>query len=135
MCHAIREDGAYVEAGENDVLIVQKLVANPNAFGIFGYSFLDQNTDRIQGSAINRIAPTFETISDASYPISRPLYFYVKDAHVGVIPGMVEFVAEFADDRAWGPEGYLADKGLIPLPDAERARERQRAIKLAPLAM
>ena len=135
VCHAIREDGAYVEAGENDVLIVQKLVANPNAFGIFGYSFLDQNTDRIQGSAINRIAPTFETISDASYPISRPLYFYVKDAHVGVIPGMVEFVAEFADDRAWGPEGYLADKGLIPLPDAERARERQRAIKLAPLAM
>lgn len=135
VCHAIREDGAYVEAGENDVLIVQKLVANANAFGIFGFSFLDQNTDRIQGSLINQVEPTFETISEGAYPISRPLYFYVKDAHVGVIPGMVEFISAFANDRAWGPDGYLADKGLIPLSDDARAQERRRAIDLAPLTM
>ena len=135
VCHAVREDGAYVEAGENDALIVQKLVANPDAFGVFGFSFLDQSADSVQGSAIGGVEPTFESISDASYPVSRSLFFYVKQAHAGVIPGMVEFVEEFTSERAWGPEGYLADKGLIPLPDAERAAVRGAALALAPLSM
>ncbi len=135
VCHAIREDGAYVEAGENDVLIVQKLVANPDAFGVFGFSFLDQSTDSVQGSRIGGIEPTFEAISDTSYPVSRSLYFYVKTAHAGVIPGMVEFVEEFTSERAWGPEGYLSDKGLIPLSDEDRVAVRGRALELAPLSM
>ena len=116
----MREDGAYVEAGENDNLIVQKLDANPAAFGVFGYSFLDQNSDKIQGAMVDGVAPTFENIADQSYPVSRPLYFYVKKAHVGAIPGVKEYLAEFTSDKAWGPEGYLADKGMIPMPDAER---------------
>ena len=135
VCHAVREDGAYVEAGENDALIVQKLVANPDAFGVFGFSFLDQSADSVQGGSIGGVEPTFESISDASYPVSRSLFFYVKQAHAGVIPGMVEFVEEFTSERAWGPEGYLADKGLIPLPDAERAAVRGAALALAPLSM
>ena len=135
VCHAIREDGAWVEAGENDVLIVQKLVANPRAFGVFGFSFLDQSADSVQGSLIDGVEPGFESISDGSYPVSRSLYVYVKTAHVGVIPGMLEFVDEFTSERAWGPEGYLADKGLIPLPDAARAAARERALALAPLSM
>ena len=135
ICHAIREDGAWVEAGENDVLIVQKLVANPRAFGVFGFSFLDQSADSVQGSLIDGVEPDFESISDGSYPVSRSLYVYVKTAHVGVIPGMLEFVDEFTSERAWGPEGYLADKGLIPLPDADRAAARERALALAPLPM
>ncbi len=135
VCHAVREDGAWVEAGENDVLIVQKLVANPDAFGVFGFSFLDQSADSVQGSLVAGVEPIFESISDASYPVSRSLYFYVKSAHVGVIPGMVEFVDEFTSERAWGPEGYLADKGLISLPDDERAEVRARALELAPLSM
>ena len=120
ICHTVREDGAYVEAGENDNLIVQKLDANPAAFGVFGYSFLDQNSDRIQGAMVDGVAPTFENIADQSYPVSRPLYFYVKKAHVGSIPGMKEYLAEFTSEKAWGSEGYLADKGMIPMPDAER---------------
>ncbi len=135
VCHAIREDGAYVEAGENDVLIVQKLVANPAAYGVFGFSFLDQSADKVQGSKIGGIEPTFEAISDGSYPVSRSLYFYVKDAHVGVIPGMVEFIDEFTSESAWGPDGYLADKGLIPLPDDDRGTVRDQALNLAPLMM
>jgi len=121
ICHTIREDGAYVEAGENDNLIVQKLEANPKALGIFGFSFLDQNSDRIRGSLIDGIEPTFETIADGQYPVSRPLYFYVKKAHVGAVPGIMEFLKEFTSEDAWGMEGYLADRGLIPMPDAERA--------------
>jgi len=120
VCQSVREDGAYVEAGENDNLIVQKLQANPKAFGIFGFSFLDQNSDKIQGSVIEGKAPAFDAIADGSYKVSRPLFFYVKKAHVEMIPGIKGYVAEFASDKAWGPEGYLADKGLIPMPDAER---------------
>jgi len=122
VCHAIREDGGYVEAGENDVLIVRKLEANPNAFGVFGYSFLDQNADKIQGSLIDGKEPTFENIAEGNYPVSRPLYFYVKQAHVNKIPGIAEFIAEFTSDKAWGEDGYLADKGLIPMPEAERKK-------------
>lgn len=120
VCHSIREDGAYVEAGENDNLIVQKLEANPKALGIFGFSFLDQNTDKVNGIKVQGVAPEFEAIAAGQYAISRPLYFYVKKAHVGVIPGINEFLEEFSSEKAWGPEGYLTDKGLIPMPDAER---------------
>lgn len=120
ICHTVREDGAYIEAGENDNLIIKKLEANPKAFGVFGFSFLDQNIDKIQGSFVDGHQPTFEAISDGSYVVSRPLYFYVKKDHVNVIPGMHEFLAAFANDQAWGEEGYLADKGLIPMPKDER---------------
>ncbi|MBK1646367.1 phosphate ABC transporter substrate-binding protein [Thiocapsa imhoffii] len=133
VCHGIREDGAFIEAGENDNLIVQKIVANPNAIGIFGFSFLDQNTDTIQGTLIDGIEPTFESIADGSYPVARSIYFYVKNAHVGTIPGIQEYVVEFTSDKAWGPEGYLVDKGLIPLPDAMRASMGADAQALTPM--
>lgn len=133
VCHGVREDGAYVEAGENDNLIVQKLTANPNALGIFGYSFLDQNTDKVQGAKIDGVEPTYDSISDGSYPVSRSIYFYVKNAHVGTIPGIEEFVKEFTSDKAWGPDGYLADKGLIALPDDDRAAVAQSAQSLTPM--
>lgn len=120
VCHTVREDGAYVEAGENDNLIVKKLQANPSSMGIFGFSFLDQNGDVVQGSVIEGKAPTFEAIAEGAYPVSRPLFFYVKKAHVDVIPGMKGYLAEFSSEKAWGEEGYLADKGMIPMPEAER---------------
>jgi phosphate transport system substrate-binding protein len=122
ICHTVREDGGYVEAGENDNLIVQKLIANPDALGVFGFSFLDQNTDKVQGSAIDGVDPTFESIADGSYAISRPLFFYVKKAHVGTIPGITEYLAEFTSEKAWGEYGYLSDRGLIPMPVAERKK-------------
>jgi phosphate transport system substrate-binding protein len=134
-CQTIREDGAYIDAGENDNLIVQKLEANPVALGIFGFSFLDQNIDRLQGSAIQGVEPTFENIADAKYPIARSLYFYVKNAHVGAIPGIKEFIAEFTSEAAIGDEGYLADKGLIPMPSDEREAARAQATALTPLTM
>lgn len=124
ICHSIREDGGYVEAGENDVLIVRKLEANPNAFGVFGYSFLDQNGDKVQGSLIDGQDPTFENIADGKYPVSRSLFFYVKQAHVNKIPGIAEFINEFTSDKAWGDDGYLTDKGLIPMPEEERKKFR-----------
>jgi len=115
----VREDGAYIEAGENDNLIVQKLETNPDAVGIFGFSFLDQNTDKIQGAFVENVQPTFENIADGKYPLSRPLFFYVKKAHVDVIPGIREYMDEFTSEKAWGKDGYLSEKGLIPMPDAE----------------
>ncbi len=132
-CQTFREDGAFIEAGENDNLIVQKLEANPTALGIFGFSFLDQNADKLQGSAIAGVAPTFEAIADGSYPVSRSLFFYVKNAHVGVIPGLKEFVAEFMSERASGDDGYLADKGLIPLPADEHKEVLANATNLVPM--
>jgi phosphate transport system substrate-binding protein len=122
--HTIREDGAYVEAGENDNLIVQKLDANPDAVGIFGFSFLDQNMDKIQGSYVDGVQPTFDAIADGKYPVSRPLYFYVKKAHVDVIPGIKAYLSEFTSEKAWGEDGYLGEKGMIPMPDAERQQYR-----------
>ena len=119
-CGEIREDGAFVEAGENDNLIVQKLEADPEAAGIFGFSFLDQNGDKVKGAVIDGKEPTYEAIADGSYKVSRPLFLYVKKAHVGVIPGIPEFLVEYTSERAWGPDGYLADKGLIAMPDEER---------------
>ncbi|EIC23967.1 PstS family phosphate ABC transporter substrate-binding protein [Thiorhodovibrio frisius] len=134
VCHGVREDGAYVEAGENDNLIVQKLEKNPDALGVFGFSFLDQNADKVKGAKIDGIEPTFDTISDGSYPVSRSLYFYVKKAHVGTIPGIEEYVTEFTSDAAWGEDGYLADKGLIPLPDDMRAEMAKNAQSLTPMS-
>ncbi|MFN2368102.1 MAG: PstS family phosphate ABC transporter substrate-binding protein [Desulfurivibrionaceae bacterium] len=135
IAHTVREDGAFVEAGENDNLIVQKLEVNPDALGIFGFSFLDQNSDKIQGSLVNGVAPTFEAIAAGDYPISRSLYFYVKKAHVGVIRGIREYLAEFTSPRAWGEDGYLADKGMIPMPEEEREKFASDVKKLNDLEM
>jgi phosphate transport system substrate-binding protein len=130
VCHTMREDGRFIEAGENDNLIVQKLQANPNALGIFGFSFLDENSDVVRGTVINGIEPTFENIADATYPVSRLLFFYVKKAHIGTIPGITEYVAEFTSERAMGEEGYLADRGLIPLPASEYAEVQATVAKM-----
>lgn len=134
VAHAIREDGAYVEAGENDNLIIQKLEANINAFGVFGFSFLDQNADKVKGAVVNGVEPEFENIAAGDYQISRSLFFYVKKEHVGVIPGIEEFVAEFTDEDTWGEDGYLSDKGLIPLPDADREAIAASAKAMAPMS-
>ena len=117
-CRAMRTDGAYVEAGEQDNLIVKKLQADPNTFGIFGFSYLDQNMDVLQGAIIDGNEPSFENIADGKYSISRALYFYVKHSHLDVIPGVRDYVKEWT--KHWGEDGILADAGMIPLPDAER---------------
>jgi len=135
ICHTIREDGAFVEAGENDNLIVQKLEANPDAFGIFGFSFLDQNAEKVKGAAIDGVKPTFDAIADGDYPVSRPLFFYAKKAHVDVIPGLRGFLREFTSERAWGEEGYLSDRGLIPMPDEERRQVAADVRDLNPLEL
>ena len=123
-CHLIREDGAYIEAGENDNLIVQKLTANKNALGIFGYSFLEENGDRIKALKIDGIAPSFETISSAKYTAARPLFVYIKKAHIGVIPGLKEFAEEYVSNKAIGEEGYLSDRGLVSLDSSDLAKTR-----------
>jgi len=135
ICLAVREDGAYVEAGENDNLIVQKLAANPNALGVFGYSYLEQNMDKIQGSVVGGVEPTFENIASGKYPVSRPLFIYVKNAHIKSIPGIREYVAEFTSEKAIGDEGYLAERGLIPAPKAEREKSRADAKSLPMLTL
>ena len=135
VCHTVREDGPYIEAGENDNLIVQKLDNNPNALGIFGFSFLEQNDDKVQGSLIGGKAPEFETIADGSYPISRPLYFYVKKAHMDSIPGIKEYLKEFTSEAAMGDDGYLLDKGLIPLSTSERSTLRDNVMAGKELSM
>jgi phosphate transport system substrate-binding protein len=128
VAYAVREDGAYIEAGENDNLIVQKLVSNPNALGIFGYSFLEENGDKVQGSKVDGVVPTFDSIADGGYPVSRPLYFYIKNAHVGKIPGIQEYATAFASIKAMGEDGYLPEKGLIPL-SAKELKQVQNDIK------
>ncbi|MGH8475553.1 MAG: PstS family phosphate ABC transporter substrate-binding protein [Methylococcales bacterium] len=135
ICHTIREDGAFIEAGENDNLIVQKLEANPNAVGIFGFSFLDQNSDKVAASKIDGVVPEFTSIADGTYPVSRPLYFYVKKAHIGVIPGLREYMSEFVSDKAIGEDGYLSDRGLIPLPAEEREENSQAVENLTTLSL
>ncbi len=134
-CTALREDGAYIDAGENDNLIVSKLVANPNAFGIFGFSFLDQNSSKIRGEKIDGVEPSFENIASGDYGVSRSMFVYVKDAHVGQKAGMREFIAEFTSEKAWGEDGYLAEKGLIPMPDDERKKQAENAMSLGKLTM
>lgn len=133
VCMTVREDGAYIEAGENDNLIVQKLEANPDAAGVFGYSYLAMNEDKLKAAPIDGRKPTYELIANGSYPVSRPLFFYVKKAHIGVIPGLEEYIAEFTSEKASGPEGYLADKGLIALPEADRKKAAANAKSLTPI--
>ncbi len=134
-CHTLREDGAFIETGENDNLIVQKLEANTKLLGIFGYSFLEQNSDYLRAASFDKIAPTFETIQSGKYEISRSMYFYVKNAHLGTIKGLKEYVAEFTSEKTFGDNGYLTGKGLIPLPKAERKAVRDQAIGAKPLTM
>jgi phosphate transport system substrate-binding protein len=131
ICHTMRSDGAFIEAGENDNLIVQKIEANPNALGIFGFSFLEENLDQLRGLKIDGVEPTFETIASGKYPAARPLFIYVKKAHIGVIPGLKEFMDEYVSDKAIGAEGYLSDKGLVPLPKSDLARSRANVKALA----
>jgi phosphate transport system substrate-binding protein len=133
VCTALREDGAFIEAGENDNLIVQKLEANPGTLGVFGYSYLEENTAQLKGIAINGVQPTYQSISSFKYPGARPLYFYVKNAHTRAIPAIKAYVSEFAKDTTWGPAGYLVRRGMIAAPDSVRARNAAIARKLTPL--
>ena len=127
VCSRMRQDGPFVEAGENDNLIVQRLESDPNAVGIFGYSFLYENADKLKPVLVEDVAPSFDTIADGSYPVSRPLFFYVKNAHRDVIPGMNDFLAEYVSEGALGADGYLAERGLTPLADDKRM-EVQKAV-------
>jgi phosphate transport system substrate-binding protein len=129
-CKSIREDGAYIEAGENDNLIVQKLGSSKDLLGVFGYSFLEENLDKVQPVSIEGITPTGETVSNGSYPISRALYVYMKKGHADSVPGMKEFATEYVSEAAFGDDGYLLDKGLIPLPAAEREQVRSDVTSL-----
>ncbi|MCU5780910.1 phosphate ABC transporter substrate-binding protein [Alcanivorax balearicus MACL04] len=130
VCRSIREDGAYIEAGENDNLIIQKLESTPDALGAFGYSFLDQNRGGVKAVKINGVEPDMNTISSGDYPMSRSMFFYVKKAHVGVVPGIEGYIKEFTSERAWGEEGYLVDKGLIPSHKDERKKWAKNAAAL-----
>lgn len=133
-CRGLREDGAFVEAGENDNLIVQKLAASPESFGIFGFSFLEENRDKVQGATVGGVAPTYENISDASYPVSRSMFMYVKKAHINVVPGLHEFLKELTSVRAMGEDGYMSEKGMVPLPESLRQEMAGRANHLTSLA-
>jgi len=124
-CKVMREDGAVIEAGENDTLIVKKLEANKNLFGIFGFSYLDNNDDKIQAASIENVDISLESIQSYEYPIARPLFFYVKKAHMNVIPGMKQYIKAFSNEKAIGDEGYLADAGLVPLSNNERVALRK----------
>jgi phosphate transport system substrate-binding protein len=131
----MRQDGPFIEAGENDNLIVQRIEADPNALGIFGYSFLYENQDKLQGVKIGGIAPSFETIADHSYGLSRPLFIYIKNPHRKVISGMNEFIAEYTSNEAMGPDGYLHERGLVVLSDdmlKEMQVRAKDAEKMAP---
>jgi phosphate transport system substrate-binding protein len=133
ICTGMREDGGYIEAGENDNLIVQKIEANPGTIGIFGYSYLEENADRVRGIPINGVSPTYQTISAFKYPGARPLYIYIKNAHAGAIPAVRAYAAEFTKESAFGPNGYLLRAGLIAAPGPIRARSQQAARSLKPL--
>jgi phosphate transport system substrate-binding protein len=129
-CTTVREDGHYIEMGENDNLIVQKLQADPQAVGIFGYSFLEQNMDSLQAATIDGKAISYDAISNGSYPLSRPLFFYVKNSHVGQVAGIKEFIAEFTSEEALSKDGYLADKGLVALPADQKTQSVASATAL-----
>ena len=133
ICTGVREDGAYIEAGENDNLIVQKLAANPGTVGIFGYSFLEENLSKLKGISINGVQPSYQTISSFKYPGARPLYIYVKNAHVRAIPAIRAFVAEMTKESAIGPKGYMLSGGLVAAPAPVRARAQLAARNLTPV--
>jgi phosphate transport system substrate-binding protein len=124
-CSRMRTDGPFIEAGENDNLIVQRLISDPNAMGIFGYSFVFENLDRLKGVKLEGVEPNFDTIADKTYPVARPLYFYIKNAHRGVIPNLPEFIEEYTSEEALAPGGYLTERGLVPLPDALRTEMQE----------
>jgi phosphate transport system substrate-binding protein len=128
VCRSMRTDGAFIEAGEQDNLIVQKLIEDPNAFGIFGFSYLDQNSDKLKGAVLDGVGPTFEAIADGSYKASRALFFYVKHQHLGVVPGIEQYMAEWP--KHWGDDGALVDAGMIPMPKAERDEMAKRMTDL-----
>jgi len=134
ICTAVREDGGYIQAGENDNLIVQKIEANPGTVGIFGYSYLEENQDKIKGASVNGIKPTPGAIADGSYPLSRTLFIYVKKGQLGVTKGLQEYVNEFVSDAATGKGGYLQQRGLIPLPPGQHAAQKEVAAKAPPMA-
>ena len=133
ICTTVREDGAFIEAGENDNLIVQKLAGNPNTVGIFGYSFLEENASKLKGISINGVQPTYDSISSFKYPGARPLYIYVKNAHVKAIPAIRAFVAELTKESAIGPNGYMRSHGLVAAPAPVRAKSQQAARTLTPV--
>lgn len=134
VCKQLRGPRAYIDSGENDNLIVQKLAATPSAFGVFGYSFLEQNADKVQAVSVDGVTPSFENIASGKYPVSRPLFLYVKKAHVGAISGIKQYITEFLSDKAAGQNGYLLDKGLIPMTDAERKEALDKAMALTVLS-
>ncbi|WP_322891910.1 MULTISPECIES: substrate-binding domain-containing protein [unclassified Yoonia] len=127
-CSRMRTDGPFIEAGENDNLIVQRLQTDSNALGIFGYSYVFENLDTLQGVSLNGVEPNFETVADRSYPVARPLYFYIKNAHRGVIPNMQEFIEEYMSEDALAPGGYLSERGMVPLVDDVRAATQAAVI-------
>jgi phosphate transport system substrate-binding protein len=135
VCSTIRSDGAYIDSGENDELIVERLTADPSALGIFGYSFLDRNRKLIKGSSIAGDRPDFDTISSGRYSLARPLFIYVKKERVSEVPGISEYVEEFTNEWTLGPDGYLMEEGLIPLPKEERKRNYYIAKELRPLSI
>jgi phosphate transport system substrate-binding protein len=133
ICERIREDGAFVEGGENDNLIVQKISANPRALGVFGFSFVEENSDRVKDVPLNGVRATYDNIAGGEFPASRPLYLYVKVQHVPAVRGMREFLAEFARDSTWGRGGYLARKGLVAAPESVRQQGEAVARALTPM--
>ncbi|MFV8569763.1 substrate-binding domain-containing protein [Marinobacter sp. SBS5] len=133
VCHSMREDGLFVEAGENDNLIVQRLAQDKDTLGIFGYSFLMENANQIQATTINGVEPTPDTIADEDYPVARSLFFYIKSAHVSVIPGIKEYAEAFTSEGAWGDNGYLVDVGLIPNPRNVRMDVAKKVRNLTPM--
>jgi phosphate transport system substrate-binding protein len=133
VCQRMRTDGPFIEAGENDNLIVQRLTADPNAYGIFGYSFLYENQDQLKAVEIGGVAPSEETIESGDYAVSRPLFIYVKNDHRGVIPNLQEFIEEYVSEDAMGPGGYLSERGLIPLPEDKFEQAHEAAVNAAPM--
>lgn len=131
ICESVREDGAFIEAGENDNLIVQKLIGDKDMYGVFGYSFLEENADRLQAASLNGVAPTPDNIAQDKYPVARSMFFYVKKAHVGVVPGIEEYVAEFVSPGAMGANGYLKDVGLI-VPTRDALKDLQNKLENMP---
>jgi len=134
-CETAREDGAFIDVTENYTVTLQKMITQPYSVGVTTFSYLDQNGDKIQAATIDGVVPTYENIASSKYPVSRPLFFYVKKSHVGSIPGIKEYIAEFTSEKAWGKNGYLAEKGLIASPDAQRKAEAAKGKALTNLTM
>jgi phosphate transport system substrate-binding protein len=133
ICKTVRNDGAYIDSGENDNLIVQKLASNPNTVGLFGYSFLEENPEKLKGISLNGVAPTYESIASFKYPGARAMFIYVKNAHLNAVPGIRAYAAEFVRESTFGPSGYLKQAGMIALGDAQRLRSQRFATSMTPM--